>query len=98
MSFLGNKARQTILRKSINVATIPTGVEILTEMGFQMDYKHTLRGYMFCKERMKITVSEIFKVSNFDLIQFQFPFYFISLFLILFLSGIDNRKPNTGDY
>lgn len=61
--FLGDKSRPTILRNSIDVATTPTIVDFLTEMGFRMDFEYILRGYMFRKGRMKITVSKIFKVG-----------------------------------
>lgn len=50
------------MRSSIDVATTPTIVDFLTEMGFRMDFEYILRGYMFRKGRMKITVSKIFKV------------------------------------
>lgn len=65
---LGDKSRPTILRSSIDVATTPTIVDFLTEMGFRMDFEYILRGYMFRKGRMKITVSKIFKVSDFKYI------------------------------
>jgi len=56
------------------VATTPTIVDFLTEMGFRMDFEYILRGYMFRKGRMKITVSKIFKVSD-----FIFVFFFVYL-------------------
>ncbi|XP_050536048.1 mediator of RNA polymerase II transcription subunit 18 isoform X1 [Daktulosphaira vitifoliae] len=59
---LGDKSRPTILRNSIDIATTPTIVDFLTEMGFRMDFEYILRGYMFRKGRMKITVSKIFKM------------------------------------
>jgi len=62
--FSGDKSRPTILRNSIDVATTPTIVDFLTEMGFRMDFEYILRGYMFRKGRMKITVSKIFKVGD----------------------------------
>lgn len=68
MILLGDKSRPTILRSSIDVATTPTIVDFLTEMGFRMDFEYILRGYMFRKGRMKITVSKIFKVSDFSYI------------------------------
>lgn len=37
-------------------------------MGFRMDFEYILRGYMFRKGRMKITVSKIFKVSDINFI------------------------------
>jgi len=70
--FSGDKSRPTILRNSIDVATTPTIVDFLTEMGFRMDFEYILRGYMFRKGRMKITVSKIFKVGD---INFMFKLY-----------------------
>lgn len=78
--FLGDKSRPTILRNSIDVATTPTIVDFLTEMGFRMDFEYILRGYMFRKGRMKITVSKIFKVGNIKLIFI----YLINLLNLLF--------------
>lgn len=37
-------------------------------MGFRMDFEYILRGYMFRKGRMKITVSKIFKVGDINFI------------------------------
>jgi len=58
----GDKNRPTIVRSSIDIGTSSTVVEFLTELGCRMDFEYIVRGYMFRKGRMKITVSKIFKV------------------------------------
>jgi hypothetical protein len=60
--FTGDKNRPTIVRSSIDIGTSSTVVEFLTELGCRMDFEYIVRGYMFRKGRMKITVSKIFKV------------------------------------
>lgn len=57
-----DKSRPTIVRSSIDIGTSSTVVEFLTELGCRMDYEYIVRGYMFRKGRMKITVSKIFKI------------------------------------
>ncbi|KAK7873550.1 hypothetical protein R5R35_008793 [Gryllus longicercus] len=58
---IGDKSRPTIVRNSIDIGTSATVVEFLTELGCRMDFEYIVRGYMFRKGRMKITVSKIFK-------------------------------------
>lgn len=62
--FTGDKNRPTIVRSSIDIGTSSTVVEFLTELGCRMDFEYIVRGYMFRKGRMKITVSKIFKVIS----------------------------------
>ncbi|XP_043275527.1 mediator of RNA polymerase II transcription subunit 18 [Venturia canescens] len=59
---LGDKTRPTIVRTSIDIATSNTVVEFLTELGCRLDFEYIVRGYMFRKGRMKVTVSKIFKM------------------------------------
>lgn len=59
-----NKSRPTIVRNSIDIGTSASIVEFLTELGCRMDFEYIVRGYMFCKGRMKITVSKIFKMGQ----------------------------------
>ncbi|KAF7998011.1 hypothetical protein HCN44_009409 [Aphidius gifuensis] len=61
---LGDKSRPTIVRSSIDIATSNTVVEFLNELGCRLDYEYIIRGYMFRKGRMKITVSKIFKMAQ----------------------------------
>lgn len=61
---LGDKSRPTIVRSSIDIAASHTVAEFLTELGCRLDYEYIIRGYMFRKGRMKITVSKIFKMPQ----------------------------------
>ncbi|XP_011314324.1 mediator of RNA polymerase II transcription subunit 18 [Fopius arisanus] len=61
---LGDKSRPTIVRSSIDIGTSNTVVDFLTELGCRLDFEYILRGYMFRKGRMKITVSKIFKMGQ----------------------------------
>lgn len=60
----GDKSRPTIVRSSIDIGTSSSVVEFLTELGCRIDFEYSVRGYMFRKGRMKITVSKIFKVPD----------------------------------
>jgi mediator of RNA polymerase II transcription subunit 18 len=55
----GDKSRPTILRSSIDIGTSNTVVEFLTELGCRKDFEYMVKGYMFRKGRMKITVSKV---------------------------------------
>lgn len=57
-----DKNRPTLVRSCIDVATSENLVQFLNEMGFRLDHEFILKGYMFRKGRMKITVSKIFRV------------------------------------
>jgi len=59
---LGDKSRPTIVRSSIDIATSSTVVDFITELGCRLDFEYIVRGYMFRKGRMKVTVSKIFKM------------------------------------
>ncbi|CAD6227616.1 GSCOCG00001295001-RA-CDS [Cotesia congregata] len=61
---LGDKSRAAVVRSSIDVGTSNTVIEFLTEMGCRLDFEYIIRGYMFRKGRMKITVSKIFKMPQ----------------------------------
>ncbi|RZF34930.1 hypothetical protein LSTR_LSTR011424 [Laodelphax striatellus] len=58
------KSRPTIVRSSIDIGTSSTVVDFLTELGCRLDFEYIVRGYMFCKGRMKITVSKIYKMGQ----------------------------------
>lgn len=61
---LGDKNRPTVVRSSLDMACSSTIVDFLTELGCRIDYEYIVRGYMFRKGRMKVTVSKIFKMGN----------------------------------
>ncbi|XP_026461705.1 mediator of RNA polymerase II transcription subunit 18-like [Ctenocephalides felis] len=60
-SELGDRSRPAVVRSSIDIACSSTVMEFLTELGCRIDFEYTVRGYMFRKGRMKITVSKVFK-------------------------------------
>ncbi|XP_044728437.1 mediator of RNA polymerase II transcription subunit 18 [Chrysoperla carnea] len=61
---LGDKNRPTVVRSSIDVACSNTVVDFLCELGCRVDFEYIVRGYMFRKGRMKVTVSKIFKMTT----------------------------------
>ena len=61
---LGDAKRPTLVRASFDISCSPTIIEFLTEMGCRLEFEYTIRGYLFRKGRMKISVSKIFKVTS----------------------------------
>ncbi|XP_043475195.1 mediator of RNA polymerase II transcription subunit 18 [Leptopilina heterotoma] len=61
---IGDKSRPTLIRSSLDIATSNTVAEFLSELGCKLDFEYIVRGYMFRKGRMKITVSKIFKMGQ----------------------------------
>ncbi|XP_064635064.1 mediator of RNA polymerase II transcription subunit 18-like isoform X2 [Lineus longissimus] len=59
---VGDKSRATLLRSCIDVSTSDNLMQFLVEMGFKLDHEHVVKGYLFTKGRMKITVSKIFRM------------------------------------
>ncbi|KAG1674660.1 Mediator of RNA polymerase II transcription subunit 18 [Nymphon striatum] len=57
-----DKNRPTLVRNCIDVATSENLVQFLNEMGFRLDHEFILKGYMFRKGRMKITVAKVFRM------------------------------------
>ncbi|CAG0890809.1 unnamed protein product [Darwinula stevensoni] len=55
------KSRVTPVRSSIDVACTCNVVEFLNELGFKLDFEYMLKGQVFRKGRMKITLSKIFR-------------------------------------
>ncbi|CAG0910173.1 unnamed protein product, partial [Cyprideis torosa] len=58
---MGDKNRQTVVRTCIDVACSREVVEFLRELGFQLEYEVMLKGFLFRKGRMKITVTKACK-------------------------------------
>ncbi|GAB6032613.1 Mediator of RNA polymerase II transcription subunit 18, variant 2 [Chamberlinius hualienensis] len=56
----GDKTRPTLVRSYIEACTSNNLVPFLNELGFKLDHEYVLKGYMFRKGRMKITVSKVF--------------------------------------
>ncbi|XP_033227603.1 mediator of RNA polymerase II transcription subunit 18 [Belonocnema kinseyi] len=61
---IGDKSRPTLIRSSLDIATSSSVNEFLLELGCKVDFEYIVRGYMFRKGRMKVTVSKIFKMAQ----------------------------------
>lgn len=61
---LGDAKRPTLVRASFDISCSPSIIDFLTEMGCRLEFEYTVRGYLFRKGRMKITVSKIFKATQ----------------------------------
>lgn len=66
---LGDAKRPTLVRASFDISCSPTILDFLTEMGCRLEFEYTIRGYLFRKGRMKISVSKIFKINQEQLSQ-----------------------------
>jgi len=60
----GDKTQHTLLRSCVDVGTSDNIRQFLTEMGFQMEFEYVVKGYMFHKGRLKVTVSKLNKVQT----------------------------------
>ncbi|CAL1265959.1 unnamed protein product [Larinioides sclopetarius] len=56
---IGDKNRATMIRSCIDVDTSNNVVQFLNELGFRLDYEFVLKGFMFRKGRMKVTVAKV---------------------------------------
>lgn len=63
-SDIGNKSRNTLIRSCLDIGTSVNIGKFLSEMGFVLEYEYIVKGYMFQKGRLKITVSKILKVHS----------------------------------
>lgn len=61
---LGDAKRPTLLRSSFDISCSPSIIDFLQELGCRLEFEYTVRGYLFRKGRMKITVSKIFKAMS----------------------------------
>lgn len=61
---MGDVKRPTLVRTSIDISCSPTIIDFLTEMGCRLEFEFTIRGYLFRKGRMKITVAKVFKING----------------------------------
>lgn len=60
----GDKSRNTLIRSCLDIGTSVNIAKFLSEMGFVLEYEYVVKGYMFQKGRLKITVSKIFQVLS----------------------------------
>jgi len=58
----GDKTQHTLTRSCVDVGTSDNIRQFLSEMGFQMEFEYVVKGYMFHKGRLKVTVSKLNKV------------------------------------
>lgn len=63
-SELGDRFQPTIIRNSINVGVKGNLLEFLRELGCKLDFDYAVKGFMFCKGMMKITISKINKIVS----------------------------------
>ncbi|XP_064602851.1 mediator of RNA polymerase II transcription subunit 18-like isoform X1 [Liolophura sinensis] len=61
LSQVEDKLRHTLSRSCIDVGCSDNVVQFLNEMGFRQDHEFVVRGFLFRKGRMKVTVSKIFR-------------------------------------
>jgi len=61
---IGDKNRPTLVRSCIDVSTSSNLVSFLNELGFRLDHEFVLKGYLFRKGRMKVTVAKVFTMSQ----------------------------------
>ena len=61
---MGDRSRPTMVRSCIDVGTSENVVAFLQELGFKLDHEFVVKGYLFKKGRMKVTVSKVFKMSQ----------------------------------
>lgn len=68
LRYIGNPEldvkKPTLVRASFDISCSPTIIDFLTEMGCRLEFEYSIRGYLFRKGRMKISVSKIFKVNQ----------------------------------
>jgi len=61
---LGDRNQPTVLRSCIDIACTSNVVEFLSELGCRMEFEYVLKGYLFRKGRMKVTMSKIFRMGQ----------------------------------
>lgn len=63
-SELGDKFQATIVRNSLNIGVKGSLLEFLRELGCKLDFDYAVKGFMFRKGIMKITISKINKIVS----------------------------------
>ncbi|XP_047028274.1 mediator of RNA polymerase II transcription subunit 18 [Helicoverpa zea] len=61
---VGDKNRPTVVRSSLDIACSGMLIDFLNELGCRIEFEYSVKGYMFRKGRMKITVAKVFKISQ----------------------------------
>jgi mediator of RNA polymerase II transcription subunit 18 len=60
----GDRSRHTLLRSCIDIGVSENVQQFLSQMGFGIDFEYVVKGYLFRKGRLKVTVSKILKVQT----------------------------------
>ncbi|KAG8178319.1 hypothetical protein JTE90_026289 [Oedothorax gibbosus] len=82
---IGDKNRATMIRSCIDVDTSNNVVQFLNELGFRLDYEFVLKGFMFRKGRMKVTVAKVCRLqqqNNPDSIEHVSQSYLVELSVV----------------
>ncbi|GFQ86670.1 mediator of RNA polymerase II transcription subunit 18 [Trichonephila clavata] len=82
---IGDKNRATMIRSCIDVDTSSNVVQFLNELGFRLDYEFVLKGFMFRKGRMKVTVAKVCRLlqqNNTDSIEPVSQSYLVELSVV----------------
>lgn len=84
-SEVGDKNRATMVRTCIDVGTSNNVVAFLNELGFRLDYEFVMKGFMFRKGRMKVTVAKVYRMlqqNNPETIEPVSQSYFVELSVV----------------
>lgn len=82
---IGDKNRATMIRSCIDVDTSNNIVQFLNDLGFRLDYEFVLKGFMFRKGRMKVTVAKVCRLlqqNNPDTIEPVSQSYLVELSVV----------------
>lgn len=82
---VGDKSRSTMVRTCIDVDTSNNVVAFLNELGFRLDYEFVMKGFMFRKGRMKVTVAKVYRMlqqNNPETIEPVSQSYFVELSVV----------------
>lgn len=61
---IGDHTRPTLVRNVLDVHVTKNVIEFLLALGCRVDFEYQIRGYMYLKGRMKITVGKVFKLAT----------------------------------
>lgn len=60
----GDRTKQTLMRKNMDMATTPNVEQFLQELGFKKEHEFVARGYQFRKGRLHISVYKVTKMNT----------------------------------
>ncbi|XP_054711662.1 mediator of RNA polymerase II transcription subunit 18-like isoform X2 [Uloborus diversus] len=79
---IGDKNRATMIRSCIDVDSSNNVLQFLNELGFRLDYEYVLKGFMFRKGRMKVTVAKLQQPNNPESIETVSQSYLVELSVV----------------